>query len=114
MKLDEITKILNARVICGEENLSREISHVFASDLMSDVLTIDSRNLLLITGLTNVQTIRTSEMADIQNIVIVRNKKVTPEMSEIAIDNKMVILECEFSMFRACGILYAAGMQPVY
>lgn len=114
MKIDEIARVLNAKVICGEEYLSREISHVFASDLMSDVLTIDSRNLLLITGLTNVQTIRTSEMADIQNIVIVRNKKVTTEMFDIANENKMVILECEYSMFRACGILYAAGLQPVY
>jgi predicted transcriptional regulator len=114
MKLSEIAEILNARVICGQEHLSREVSHAFASDLMSDVLTIDSRNLLLLTGLTNVQTIRTSEMADIQNIVIVRNKKVTPDMFGIATENNMVILECGYSLFRTCGILYAAGLQPVY
>ena len=42
---------------------------------MSEVLTIDSENLILITGLVNVQTIRTCEMLDIQNIIIVRNKK---------------------------------------
>jgi predicted transcriptional regulator len=114
MNLSEVAGILHAEVVSGEDFLSREVSHVFASDLMSDVLTIDSRNLLLITGLTNVQTIRTSEMADIQNIVIVRNKKVTPEMLEIAKENEMVILECDYSMFRACGKLYSAGLQPVY
>lgn len=114
MKLSQVAEILNATIICGEEFLSHEVSHVFASDLMSDVLTVDSRNLLLLTGLTNVQTIRTSEMADILYIVIVRNKKVTPEMREIANENNMVILECSYSMFKTCGILYSAGLQPVY
>lgn len=114
MKLGEIADILNANVICGHEFLTRDVSHAFASDLMSDVLTIDSRNLLLLTGLTNVQTIRTSEMADIQNIVIVRNKQITPEMREIAIENDIVILECSYSMFKTCGILFSSGLQPVY
>ncbi|HOW32189.1 MAG TPA: hypothetical protein PLP88_11550 [Bacteroidales bacterium] len=114
MKLSKVAEILNASVVCGKENLSREVTHAFASDLMSDVLTIDSRNLLLLTGLTNVQTIRTSEMADIQNIVIVRNKKVTPEMLEIAKENDIVILECNYSLFRACGKLFTAGLEPVY
>ncbi|MBK7174874.1 MAG: hypothetical protein IPH84_16975 [Bacteroidales bacterium] len=114
MKLSEIAVILDAKVICGKEHLQREISHVFASDLMSDVLTLDSANLLLLTGLTNIQTIRTSEMADITNIVLVRDKKADPEMLRLAEENGMVMLECSYSMFRSCGLLYNAGLKPVY
>jgi hypothetical protein len=80
MKLKDIAIILNAEVICGHSKLEREVEAVFASDLMSDVLTIDSEKLLLLTGLVNIQTIRTSEMSDIKNIVLVRNKKASPEM----------------------------------
>lgn len=114
MKLETIAEILNAEVVCGNSKLDREVKAVFASDLMSDVLTIDSVNLLLITGLVNVQTIRTSEMSDIQNIVLVRNKKATPEMIEMANENGMVIMQCSYSMYKACGLLFQSGIKPVY
>jgi serine kinase of HPr protein (carbohydrate metabolism regulator) len=81
---------------------------------MSEVLTIDSENLILITGLVNVQTIRTCEMLDIQNIIIVRNKKATPEMLELAEENDIIIIQCPFSMFKASGILYQHGIKPIY
>ncbi len=114
MKLSEIVSILNAEVVCGQTRLEREVHAVFASDLMSDVLTIDSEKLLLITGLVNIQTIRTSEMSDIKNIVLVRNKKASPEMIELAEENRMVIIQCSYSMFRACGLLFRHGVEPVY
>jgi hypothetical protein len=44
----------------------------FASDLMSDVLTLDCNGVLLVTGLCNMQTIRTAEMADVSCILFVR------------------------------------------
>jgi len=114
MKLLDIANILNAEVICGKHKLEREVMAVFASDLMSDVLTIDSEKLLLLTGLVNTQTIRTSEMSDIQNIVLVRNKKATPEMIAMAEENGIVILQCAYSMYKSCGLLYQNGLNPVY
>jgi len=114
MNLKDVATILNAEVICGHTRLEREVKAVFASDLMSDVLTIDSEKLLLLTGLVNIQTIRTSEMSDIQNIVLVRNKKASPEMIAMAEENRMVIMQCSYSMFRACGLLFEKGLNPVY
>lgn len=114
MKLIEIAEILEAKIICGEEYKNREVKAVFASDLMSDVLTIDCADLLLLTGLANIQTIRTSEMSDIQNIVLVRNKKATPEIIEMAEENGIVIMECPYSMYKSCGLLFEKGLGPVY
>jgi len=114
MKLREIATILNAEVICGQKRLDREVQAAFASDLMSDVLTIDSDKLLLLTGLVNIQTIRTSEMSDIQNIVLVRNKKATPEMIAMAEEYKMVIMQCSYSMYKSCGLLFQNRLNPVY
>ena len=114
LKLSEIATILNADVISGNEYLNREVKAVFASDLMSDVLTIDSANLLLLTGLVNVQTIRTSEMSDIQNIILVRNKQATPEMIRMAEENQMVLMQCSYSMYKTCGLLFGSGLEPVY
>lgn len=114
MKLAEVARILNANVICGEEKMESTIEIAFASDLMSDVLTLDTGNLLLITGLANLQTIRTAEMSDIQFIVFCRNKKVTEEMKDLAEENQIVILECKYSMFKTCGLLYQAGVKPIF
>ncbi|MCK9617074.1 MAG: DRTGG domain-containing protein [Lentimicrobiaceae bacterium] len=114
MKLSEAIKILNAKVVCGEEKLDSEIGYAFASDLMSDVLTLDTNNLLLITGLANLQTIRTAEMSDIQFIIFCRNKKVNEEMLVLADENQLVVLECAYSMFKTCGLLFQHGIQPLY
>jgi predicted transcriptional regulator len=114
MNLLEIASLLNARVICGADKLEKEIVKAFASDLMSDVLTIESENLLLITGLANLQTIRTAEMSDISSIVFVRGKEASQEMIELASENNMTLLECKGSMFKTAGMLYSAGIKPVY
>ena len=114
MKIGEIADMLSAKVICGADKLENDVTSAFASDLMSDVLTLDPDRMVLITGLTNTQTIRTAEMADISCIVFVRGKKVSPEMQQLACDNNMVLMECSYSMFRTVGILYDAGLSPVY
>ncbi len=94
--------------------MSKQIAKGFASDLMSDVLTLDTDDLLLITGLTNMQTLRTAEMADISCVLFVRDKRVTDEMKKLAIENEMVLLECKYSMFKTIGMLFEAGLKPVY
>jgi hypothetical protein len=114
MQISEICKLLSAKVICGDENSTANIERGFSSDLMSDVLTLDTDNLLLITGLCNLQTIRTSEMADIRFIVFIRNKKATDEMLALACENDMCLLESPFTLFKASGVLYQAGLKPVY
>ena len=114
MTIKDICRILNAKVVCGGENAVKEVTKGFASDLMSDVLTLDTDDMVLITGLTNTQTLRTAEMADVSCVLFVRNKKVTDEMKEIAEDNDMVLLECSYSMFKTVGMLYEAGLEPVY
>jgi hypothetical protein len=81
---------------------------------MSDVLTLDTDHLLLLTGMANLQVIRTAEMADIFCIAFVRGKRVTPDMKQLAIENNIVLIETPFSMFRAAAVLFNAGLPPVY
>ncbi|MGD9994354.1 MAG: hypothetical protein AB7S69_13745 [Salinivirgaceae bacterium] len=88
--------------------------NAFASDLMSDVLTLDVSNTILITGLANLQTIRTAEMSDIECVIIGRNKKVTPDMLELANKSNICLIESPFSVFKISGILYQNGIKPLY
>lgn len=105
--------MLDAEVATGEGRLDEEIEKVFASDLMSDVLTLKETP-LLISGLCNVQTIRTCDMAGIEFVIIARGKKLSDDMIELAQDDDMVLMSCKYSLFKICGLLYAAGLQPLF
>ena len=113
MNLEQVIDLVNAKVVAGTSQ-KRKVDNGFCSDLMSDVLTIDTERMLLITGLANVQTIRTAEMADVQCILLVRNKKASAEMVRLAEENGMVLMETPFSMFKVAGMLYEFGLKPVY
>ncbi len=114
MKIDKIIRLLDAKILCGHHRISDEILNAFSSDLMSDVLTLDAENILLLTGLANVQIIRTAEVAEIHYLVIVRNKKVSDDIIELAKEHNMVLLESPYSMFKASGVLYSNGLKPLY
>jgi serine kinase of HPr protein (carbohydrate metabolism regulator) len=114
MTIKEITEIIDGKVICCEEKQDYKIDYAFASDLMSDVLTVEKENMLLITGLANLQAIRTSEMSDINCIIFARDKKIGAEMIEIARENKMILIESPHSVFHISGELYRAGIKSVY
>ena len=113
MTLKEIVDTLGATVALGQERLDMEVEHAFASDLMSDVLTLKDTP-VLVTGLCNVQTIRTCDMANLDVIIFVRGKRPTEDMVELADENDMVLICTQYSMFKTCGILYQAGMKPLY
>lgn len=115
MKIKEIISLVEGTVVVGGDVVNEEVTHAFASDLMSDVLTIkDTDSLMLITGLANTQTIRTCEMSDIQIVLFVRGKNITDEMKELAEENGMVLIQTNYTLFRTSGILYAHGLSPLY
>ena len=114
MKISEIIELIQGRILCGEEQLNGSVEVAFASDLMSDVLTLKNDHVLLITGLNNLQTIRTAEMSDIHCIILARNKKASQEMINLAHENGQVLIECRYSVFKTCGLLFQAGVKPIF
>lgn len=115
MTIEEIANLVEGTIVCGESFKDQEVECALASDLMSDVLTTHTdKKLLLITGLSNLQAIRTCEMSDITMILVVRGKEVTPEMIELAEDNDILIVTTKYSLYRATGILYGEGLPSVY
>jgi len=69
---------------------------------------------MLITGLANLQSIRTAEMSDLKYILLVRGKTPSQEMIDLAEESGMVLIVSPYSMFKASGILYQAGMKGVF
>lgn len=111
MKLHEIAEILDAQVISGKEFLELEVTAACGSDLMSDVMAYVTENVLLLTGLINLQVIRTAEMMDIKAIIFVRGKQPIDCMVELAKEKGIVLMSTKQSMFVSCGKLFSAGLQ---
>lgn len=110
MKISQIQELLNAEVVCGEDQLEKEVNSACGSDMMSDVLAYVKDQAVLLTGLVNPQVVRTAEMMDMVCIVFVRSKVPTEEMIALAKEHGMVLLKTRKRMYEACGKLYAAGL----
>lgn len=110
MKISQIQELLNAEIICGEDQLDRDVHSACGSDMMSDVLAYVKDQAVLLTGLVNPQVVRTAEMMDMVCVVFVRSKAPTEEMINLAKDHGMVLLKTTKRMYEACGKLYAAGL----
>lgn len=114
MQIGDIAGLLKAKVLTPALDMSREVENAFSSDLMSDVLTGDYEKTVLLTGLSNMQSIRTAEMSDIREVIIARNKTVTMEMIELANEHDIVLISSSYSLYRISGLLYEAGINHVY
>ena len=110
MKISTIKELLDAKTICCEELLDKNVYSACGSDMMSDVLAFVKDQSVLLTGLVNPQVVRTADMMDMLCIVFVRGKEPTPEMVELANDRGIVLMSTPLRMFTACGLLYQNGL----
>jgi predicted transcriptional regulator len=116
MIIEDIKEILGAKFIVGEEWKDREVHTACGSDMMSDVLAFMKDQSVLLTGLCNLQVIRTAEMMDIVCIVFVRGKEPDEAMITMAKEKEIALLSSGHRMFSACGLLYEKGLRggPTY
>jgi DRTGG domain. len=111
MTINDVQKAIEAELVEGTGRDDVEILSACGADLMSDVMAFVKDQVLLLTGLINVQVIRTSILMDIQAICFVRGKGPTQEMIDMARENGIVLLKTRLPLFLACGRLYEAGVR---
>ncbi|MCT4620360.1 MAG: hypothetical protein N4A62_13330 [Marinisporobacter sp.] len=111
MKLSEVISILSAKSYTDPMDLDFSIEFCRASDLLSEVLINSKDHTILLTGLVNLQVIRTAEILDIRAIVFVRGKKPSKEMIELASSAEIVLLSTEYKLYKCCGLLYSHGLR---
>lgn len=111
MTVADIRDTLGARIVTGEEFLEREVRTACGSDMMSDVLAFVKEQCVLLTGLCNLQVIRTAEMMDVVCVIFVRGKEPDASMVELAKEGEIPLLCTGHRMFSACGMLYEKGLR---
>ncbi|MCB5251310.1 MAG: transcriptional regulator [Candidatus Cloacimonadales bacterium] len=111
MKLREIVELLDGVLLTDAEHLDREITCAFGSDLISDILMCTKEATLLLTGLTNPQVIRLSDMIDLLGIIFVRGKKPADDLIEMANARDLPLITTKFTLYKSAGILYNSGLR---
>jgi predicted transcriptional regulator len=111
LNLEHISKILKSEVLVGENIGDVEVDGVCAADLMSDVLAFTRPGSVLLTGLSNVQSVITTHVAEVVAIIYVRGKKPDADALKLAKQKGIPLLASPLSMYEACGRLWKEGLK---
>jgi xanthine dehydrogenase iron-sulfur cluster and FAD-binding subunit A len=113
MTLQELLGCTQGRLLTGGSDPCLGIRGAGAADLMSDVLACVQPGAVLLTGLCNLQVVRTAQMADVAAVVFVRGK--LPEAATIALADAegIPLISSPLGLFELCGRLYARGLPSL-
>mgnify|MGYP001230838684 CR=1 FL=1 len=103
MNLNDVRKLLDAKICVGEEYLGRQVETCCGSDLMSDVLAFTKCKTLLCTGLANMQVIRTADMTDLCGVILVRGKLPGEARLKEAAQNTLPIMSTDIHCLKPAG-----------
>jgi hypothetical protein len=111
--LREIGRALGAEVLSGEAKLDQTVQWAIGGDLMSDVLAAGRPGVLLLTGLTGGQVIRTAEMVEAIGVVFVRGRRpaANERTLELALEASIPVLVTPQPLFDACALVYSLGVR---
>lgn len=121
MKLKDLLSIIDGIVFTNNTyDEDKEINYAFSCDLMSDAILLLGNIPLevcnksfLSTGLPTIQTIKTAELLDINVILVVRGKKPTKQIIELAQSKNLIIVGTELTSFESSGRLYMNGIKAM-
>jgi len=112
LTLREVAEILECEIVTGEDLIDKiSVESGCAADMMSDVLAFSQPGTLLITGLKNVQAVKTADIAEVRAIVFARGKRPDPEAVELAKKRGMPLLCTKLFVYDACGRLYMKNLK---
>jgi hypothetical protein len=110
MKLSAIGKLLSCKFLYRKDDVDPDVTMVMGSDMMSDVLAFAKPGALLVTGLTNSQSVRTADIADAVGIVYVRGKMPDAQTVRLGGELSITLMSTRMNMVETCAALQAAGL----
>lgn len=111
MRLRDVLTAVEGIVV--HQGADMDVRCGLSADLMSDVLRFGREGMLLITGLTNPQVVRTAEMIGLPALLFVRSKLPPPETIQLARETGISLLATRFTMYEASGLLFKAGLVGI-
>jgi len=113
MKVKDVINILSAELILGNNRLEDDVNSIGATDMMSDILALSEPGMLILTGNTSPQSVRSAIVTDLLGLVFVRGKNIPPETIRMAKESDLIIMKTDMFMYSACGRLYTEGLRGI-
>lgn len=114
MKLTNILELIEGELLTPEADLELDIPCAFGSDLISDILMCTKEPTLLLTGLTNPQVIRLSDMIDLLGVIFVRGKRPPQDLINMAIERNLPLITTKMTLYKVSGLLYNNGLRSCH
>lgn len=106
MKVYDVVKKMNLKVFCGEQNLDREISGGYTSDLLSDVMGRIEEGMIWITMQTHQNIVAVGTLKDVSAVLIVNGAIPDEETLKKGQEEEVVLLGTASSSFEISGKIY--------
>jgi len=101
--LKDVLALLDGELLTPAASPEAAFRKIFASDLMSDVLTSAEPGALLLTGLANATVVCTCSVADLSGVVFVQGKRPVPAVVDEARTRGIPLMATKMTMFEACA-----------
>lgn len=106
MKLAEIAEKLDLTVFSGENNLDKEVTGGYASDLLSDVMGHAKEGQIWVTLQTHKNTMGVASLKDLSAVVLVKGFAPEADTLKLSEIEGIPVLGSDREAFELCGELY--------
>lgn len=106
MKLAELAEKLPLQILSYKEDLRRDVSGGYVSDMLSDVLANSAENNIWITLQTHANIVAVASLKNLAGIIIVNDRRPDEETLAKASAEKTTIMTTRLSAFEAAGMLF--------
>lgn len=106
LPLKRITELTEAELLYEAQGYDDTvIRHVAATDLMSDALTVEHEDLLLVTALASPQVLRTADIIGAPAVLFTLGKTLPHKTTELARQLGVTLLRTRLPKFEACALI---------
>lgn len=106
MKVSDLIKELRLEVFSGDTGIENEISGVYVSDLLSDVMGNAKEGEVWITLQTHENIVAVATLKDLAAIILVKGFTPDPETIERSMEEGIPVLGTRLTTFNMAGKLY--------
>ncbi len=111
MKLSEIVRKLELKSLGHSDLESKEITGVYVSDMVSDIIANAQAGNLLVTLQIHNNVVAAANLVDISGILVTQGKQPTPDVVKMADKAAIPILGTELNGWQVMTKLYEAGVR---
>ena len=106
MKLSEVVEKLSLDVKTVNVSLQKDVTGVYVSDLLSDVMANSNDGNIWVTLQTHLNIVAVAGLKNLAGIIIVNNRQPEKEITEKAESEKVAIMSTSLPAFEVAGKLY--------